>query len=63
MPRIFTCILLLAVIPGTVSAQGAVRGGKVYTMTGPAVEDGIVIVRDGKIAAIGRAICKITWPE
>ena len=62
MPRIFTCILLLAVIPGAVSAQVAVRGGKVYTMTGPAVEDGIVIVRDGKIAAIGRA-ADIAVPE
>ena len=33
MPRVFTCILLLAVVPGAVSAQVAVRGGKVYTMT------------------------------
>lgn len=33
----------------------AVRGAKIYTMDGAPIENGIVIVRDGKIAAIGSA--------
>lgn len=33
----------------------AVRGGTVYTMAGEAIEDGVVIVTDGKIAAVGPA--------
>jgi imidazolonepropionase-like amidohydrolase len=33
----------------------AVRGQTVYTMAGEPVGDGIVVVRDGKIAAVGKA--------
>ncbi|MGE0478995.1 MAG: amidohydrolase family protein [Phycisphaerae bacterium] len=38
-------------------AQGqiAIRGNTVYTMAGPSLRDGVVIVRDGKIAAVGPA--------
>jgi len=32
-----------------------VRGGTVWTMAGEPIADGIVLVRDGKIAAVGRA--------
>jgi len=32
-----------------------VRGKIVHTMAGPAIENGIVVVRDGKIAAVGNA--------
>ena len=62
MRRIFIYLLLLVFIPAAVPAQVAVRGKKVYTMAGPAVEDGIVIVREGKITAIGRA-ADIAVPE
>ena len=31
----------------------AIRGGKVYTMAGPAIPDGIVLVDGQKIAAVG----------
>ncbi len=41
--------------PCHVAAQVAVRGAKVYTMVGPPIDDGMVIVRDGKIAAVGSA--------
>lgn len=34
-------------------AQVAVRADRIYTMAGPAIEDGIVIVRDGNIAQVG----------
>lgn len=36
-------------------AQTAVRGETVYTMAGSPITDGVVIVRDGKIAAVGPA--------
>ena len=33
----------------------AVRGGQVHTMAGPVIDDGIVIIRGGKIVAVGPA--------
>jgi imidazolonepropionase-like amidohydrolase len=36
-------------------AQVAVRGGVVHTMAGPPIADGVVVIRDGKIAAVGPA--------
>ena len=36
-------------------AQVAVLGKKIHTMSGPAIDNGVVIIRDGKIAAVGRA--------
>lgn len=32
----------------------AVKGGMVYTMAGEAIENGVVLVEDGKISAVGR---------
>ena len=55
MRKIPFLTLLLIFVSASVSAQLAVRGRKVYTMAGPVVEDGIVIIRDGKISAIGKA--------
>ncbi|MEE3199385.1 MAG: amidohydrolase family protein [Planctomycetota bacterium] len=55
MRRTLFLVLLVVFLSPPASAQLAVRGKKVYTMSGPAVEDGIVIVRDGKISAIGKA--------
>jgi len=48
---------LIALICGSsATAQDlAIRGGKVYTMAGPPIEKGIVLVRGGKIAAVGPA--------
>lgn len=37
------------------SGQVAVHGEKVYTMAGEPIDNGMVIVRNGKIAAVGRA--------
>lgn len=36
-------------------AQIAVRGGTVHTMDGSAIKDGVVIIRDGRIAQVGPA--------
>ena len=34
----------------------AIKGAKVYTLAGPAIENGTVVIRDGKIAAVGANI-------
>ena len=47
---------VLVTIAGAVFAQDiAVRGDRVYTAVGDVIEDGIVVVRDGKIAVVGSA--------
>ena len=50
---VFTVVI--AVFASTANAQIAVRGETVYTMAGPPIEDGMLVVRGGKITAIGRA--------
>jgi len=47
--------VLLAGIATAAQAQVAVRGGIVHTMAGAPIRDGVVVVRDGKIAAVGPA--------
>jgi imidazolonepropionase-like amidohydrolase len=43
-----------ALLPCSASAQTiAITGGKVYTVSGAPIENGTVIIRDGKIAAVG----------
>ncbi len=51
------CGVILAVIAiaHAALAQVAVRAGKVHTMSGPPIDDGVVVVTDGKIAAVGPA--------
>jgi imidazolonepropionase-like amidohydrolase len=44
---------LLAIAPAAQSQDIAVRGQTVYPVAGAPVSDGVVVVRDGKIAAIG----------
>ena len=34
----------------------AIKGGKVFTLAGPAIENGTMLIRDGKIAAVGAGI-------
>jgi len=41
--------------PAAAHAQIAVRGRIVHTMAGPPIENGVVVIRDGKIAAVGKA--------
>jgi imidazolonepropionase-like amidohydrolase len=36
-------------------SQVAIKGKIVHTMAGPAIADGMVIIRDGKVAAVGKA--------
>ena len=52
-----SCLLLcLATTPFALRAENlAISGDLIYTMAGPALRHGVVLVRDGKIAAIGTA--------
>lgn len=49
-------VAMLVVLAGSASAQVAVRAKTLYTMAGGPITDGVVVVRDGKIAAVGPAI-------
>jgi imidazolonepropionase-like amidohydrolase len=58
-----TLVLILAAtlaIPAwtqtATSTSYAIQGGKVFTLAGPAIENGTVLIRDGKIAAVGAGI-------
>ncbi len=57
MTRAISTAILAAVIvaASTADAQVAVRGAKVWTLAGPPIENGVVVIRDGKIAAVGSA--------
>lgn len=46
------CALALPVGAQTI----AITGGKVYPVSGPAIENGTVLIRDGKIVAVGKDI-------
>lgn len=39
-----------------VATTYAIKGGKVFTLAGPTIENGTVLIRDGKIAAVGAGI-------
>ncbi len=47
---VVTCCL-----PRLAPAQVAIRGDTVYTMSGEPIRDGLVLIVDGKIVAVGRA--------
>jgi imidazolonepropionase-like amidohydrolase len=49
------CLLAMCFATPHAFAQVAVRGETVYTMAGPAIKDGVVVIKDGKISAVGKA--------
>jgi imidazolonepropionase-like amidohydrolase len=49
-----TAVLLIG-LAGTAAAQVAIQGDTVYTMAGPPITNGVVLVRDGKIERVGPA--------
>ena len=47
----------MTVISATAGAQTiAITGGRVYPVSGPVIENGTVLIRDGRIAAVGAAV-------
>jgi imidazolonepropionase-like amidohydrolase len=53
-PFVFACVALAAV-PALLDAQLAVRGDKLYTMSGAPINDGVILIRGGKIERVGSA--------
>lgn len=56
MTRLGLTLLVTSLLAATGVARGqvvVVRGGRVITVDGPELEDGVVLVRDGRIAAVG----------
>jgi imidazolonepropionase-like amidohydrolase len=49
-------LLALAAVPAMAQSVIAIEGGTVHTMTGAAIEGGTVLIRDGRIAAVGRDV-------
>ncbi|HTA75373.1 MAG TPA: amidohydrolase family protein [Gemmatimonadaceae bacterium] len=49
----YTVIALLAAATAAQAQTIAITGGTVYPVSGPKIEHGTVIIRDGKIAAVG----------
>lgn len=45
----------LALAPAAFAQDVAIRGEQVHTMAGPAIADGVVVIDDGKIVAVGPA--------
>jgi len=48
-------VLALSLTPSVATAQIAVRGDVVHTLAGEPIRDGVVVVEDGTIAAVGPA--------
>lgn len=56
MKKLFSIVLLSVLIfPALTLAQHAIVGEKVYTMSGNMIENGVVLVKDGKIERVGSA--------
>jgi imidazolonepropionase-like amidohydrolase len=49
--------MMLAAVPAIASAQTiAIVGGKVYPVSAPPIENGTVLIRDGRIVAVGASV-------
>lgn len=63
MKRFLIPILLsVALLPAAFAQDLAVRGEVVHTLAGEPIENGIVLIRDGKIAEVGPA-AEVTLPD
>ena len=55
MRTFWITLALLASLRLPLPAQVAIRGEKVYTVAGPAIADGVVVIRDGKVQQVAPA--------
>lgn len=53
-------MMSLLLVPALAAQTIAITGGKVYPVSGPPIENGTVLIRDGKIAAVGS---NVTIPQ
>jgi imidazolonepropionase-like amidohydrolase len=49
-------LLAAATVSAADAPEVAIRGGRVVTVSGPVIENGTIVVRGGKIAAVGRDV-------
>lgn len=61
LPKRFVSLFLASIIAVPAVAQPtptvyAIKGAKIYTLAGPAINNGVVIIRDGTIAAVGAQV-------
>jgi len=60
--RIATMLAAICAMPGLASAQSqpstayAITHAKIFTLAGSTIDDGTIVIRDGKIAAVGAAV-------
>ena len=59
---IFALVISLHFASSTCFAQIAVKGETVWTMTGEPITNGVVLIKNGKIEAVGTA-AQITIPN
>ncbi len=59
---LFAALFALVSFTNLATAQIAVRGKTIHTMAGEPITDGIIVIQDGKISALGRAN-QISVPE
>ena len=55
MRMLWMLLVLIVSSPLILVGQVAIRGEKIYTSAGPAIADGVVIIRDGKVQQVGSA--------
>ncbi|HEY2896182.1 MAG TPA: amidohydrolase family protein [Gemmatimonadaceae bacterium] len=57
MNRSAVALVAMCALAGSLRAQTvAITGGKVYPVSGPPIEGGTVLIRDGKIVAVGKDV-------
>jgi len=56
----FAAALMSLTVPALGAQTVAITGGKVYPVSGPPIENGTVLIRDGKIVAVGS---NVTVPQ
>lgn len=56
MRTLWIALVLLASLSLPLQGQVAIRGEKVYTVAGPVIADGVVVIRDGKVQQVGPAL-------
>ncbi|GJQ64571.1 MAG: amidohydrolase [Melioribacteraceae bacterium] len=50
-----TSLFLIMIMVSLLSAQIAVKGEKIYTMNGEMIENGVILIKDDKISAVGKS--------
>jgi imidazolonepropionase-like amidohydrolase len=54
--RIAVAVALLAAAPAVAQERLAIKGGRIVPVTGPPIDDGVIIIRGAKIEAIGKGL-------